>query len=390
MLTAVGELMKELIDVYTESENKFKLFMTELQASEKKWKTLVENNEKILAERTQEKTDLLTQMGELEMKLDKIQREVRTKENEIKSIKNMQAIEIANIKHLNEALLKEKLLIIEEQNKSIESLSGKVTDFESENQKLQSEHFKTVTQLQNQEKILIDESKKKPKNSQQQNAFTTLFKNIKTNLDEFKTLLAEVDEVGKLKKQIVDLQREVSEKEFSANKKVLDIRKELGGQITELKLKHENETRILESEIETLKQNSENCQEKLSQAENKLKALLSKFEALQTEKVLLEENVKIKENIILQYSNNIEKEKIKATEESNIRQDIEMELSKTKVDRAIIQEDSEVLVDFITDIAIKYAKKKLSIKDTVEKLRNDKLKTTLLERLSQNEIKHDI
>ena len=117
VLTAIGELLKDVVDVYTESENKLKLYMTELQASEKKWKTLVENNEKILAERTLEKDELMRQNSEFEVRLDQLQREVRSRDNELKSVKNLQAIEIQNIKHLSETMVKEKALVIEDLNK---------------------------------------------------------------------------------------------------------------------------------------------------------------------------------------------------------------------------------------------------------------------------------
>lgn len=115
----MGELLKDVIDVFTDSENKLKLYLSELQASEKKWKTLVENNEKILVDRTQEKDELMAKSSELELKMDQLQRELKSKENEIKSTKNLQVIEISNLKHLYENTLKEKALNIEDLNKVI-------------------------------------------------------------------------------------------------------------------------------------------------------------------------------------------------------------------------------------------------------------------------------
>ena len=156
-----------------------------------------------------------------------------------------------------------------------------MTELENENQKLQNENIRSVTQLQNHSKMLeqtLDESKKKPKTSQQQVAISALFKSIKTSLDEFKTLLGEVDEASKMKKQIVDLQKELNEREFAANKRILDVRKEMGSQLTELKLKHENETRLLTAQLDSEKQSNANMQEKLSQVENKLKVLQAKLE----------------------------------------------------------------------------------------------------------------
>ncbi len=393
VLTSLGELLKDVVDVYTESENKLRLYLTELQVSEKKWKTLFDNNEKILAERTQEKDELMAKNSELELKHDQLQRELKSKENDIKSLKNYQAIEIANLKHLNETVLKEKALIIEDLNKKLDSMSDKVSELEGENQKLQNENIRNVTQLKNHSKILeqtLDESKKKPKASQQQNVISTLYKNIKSSLDEFKTLLGEVDDVSKMKKQILELQKEVNDKEFAANKKILEMRKEMGNQLTEVKLKHENEIRILTADVDSLKQNNSGLQDKLAAADNKMKVLAAKMEALQNEKTLLEENIQIKEGLIQQYKSSMDQEKKKAETEYNMRQDVEMELSKTKVDWALINEDTEALVDYIAELAEKFTKKKLSIKDMYGKIRSEKLKVTLLERLTQGGIKHDI
>lgn len=250
-----------------------------------------------------------------------------------------------------------------------------------------------MTQLKNHSKILeqtLDESKKKPKSSQQQNVISTLYKNIKSSLDEFKTLLGEVDDASKLKKQIVELQKELNDKEFTANKKILEMRKEMGNQLTEVKLKHENENRVLSVELDGLKQSNTTLHDKLVQSENRIKMLGAKLEGLQTEKTLLDENFKIKEELIQQYKTSLDQENKKVETESNARQDIEMDLSKIKVEWALIQEDTESLVEYITDLAEKYAKKKLSIKDTFSKIRNEKLKATILERLSQCGIKHDI
>ena len=94
--------------------------------------------------------------------------------------------------------------------------------------------------------------------------------------------------------------------------------------------------------------------------------------------------------MIQQYKSSLEQETKKAEAENNMRQDVEMELSKTKVEWALIQEDTEALVDYIAEIGEKYLKKKLSIKDTYGKIRNEKLKNTILERLAQGGIKHDV
>eukprot|EP00830_Metopus_es_P005113 TRINITY_DN1472_c0_g1_i2.p1 TRINITY_DN1472_c0_g1~~TRINITY_DN1472_c0_g1_i2.p1 ORF type:complete len:859 (-),score=219.71 TRINITY_DN1472_c0_g1_i2:17-2593(-) len=395
ILTSIGELLKDVVDVYTESENKMKLYLTEVQASERKWKTLVENNEKILAERTLEKDDLMRKNGELELKQDQQQREIKSKENEIKSIKNLQAIEISNLKHLHETMLREKVIIIEDLNKKLEAIGEKMGELETSNQKLQNENIRSTTQLKNHSKMLeqtMEEGKpkKNPKAAQQQTLISSLYKNIKAGLDEFKTLLGEVDEAGKMKKQMMDLQKEVNDKEFAANKKILEIKKEMGSQITELKLKQENEIRMLSSEVDGLKQSNITLSDKLAQTESKMKILNAKLDSILAEKSLLEENFKIKEDLIQQFKSSTDQEITKAKRESDMRQDIEMELSKIKVEWALLNEDTEALVDYIAELGIKFTKKKLAIKELMEKIRSEKVKTIVLERLEANGIKHDL
>jgi len=393
ILTSLGELLKDIIDVYSESETKLQLTITELQASEKKWKTLFENNEKILRERTREKDELMAKNSELELRDDQLQRDLKARENDIKSLKNYQEIEMVNLRQLNDNMLREKTLIIDDLNKKLNSLANKVEDLESDNQKLQNENIRSVAQLKNHSKLIeqsLDESKKKSKSVQQQNVISTLYKNIKSGLDEFKVLLSEVDDISKLKKQILELQKEVNDKEFAANKKVLEMRKEEGNQMTQLRLKHDNELRIIAGELETLKQNNANLQDKLEQEKNKLKQLEAKVEALQAEKKILEESISVKDELVHQYKISLELENKKAHDESNLRQDMEMQLSKIKVDWMLLEDDTEPLLDFIVIMAEKYGKKRLSIKNTFGKIRNEKLKTGMLERLNARNIKFDI
>ena len=263
ILSSISDLVKGLFDAYTESENKLRLYLTELQISDKKWKTLFENNEKLLIERTQEKDELMAKNSELELKYDQLQRELKSKENDIKSLKNYQAIEISNLKQLNETMMKEKTLVIEDILRKHESMAAKLSEIEVENQKLQNENIRNMTQLKNNNKILeqtLDENKKKPKGSEDQNIVATLYKNIKASLDEFKTLIGDVEDNAKLKKHILDLQKELNDKEFEGNKKILDIRKEMGSELTETKLKHENEVRTLITENDLLKQTNSSLQ----------------------------------------------------------------------------------------------------------------------------------
>ena len=70
-----------------------------------------------MKERAQEKEELMAVNNEHELKIDQLLRDLKNKENEMKNLKSIQEIEQANIKHMNETLLKEKNLeIVELQN----------------------------------------------------------------------------------------------------------------------------------------------------------------------------------------------------------------------------------------------------------------------------------
>lgn len=111
---------------------------------------------------------------------------------------------------------------------------------------------------------------------------------------------------------------------------------------------------------------------------------------MQKEKELLEENFKVKEELIVQYKASLEQESKNAQSESNMKQDLEMQLSKAKVELAVSQEDTESLVDCVVEVGEKYAKKGMNMKDTYGRIRGDKLKSMLVERLSQSGIKYSI
>lgn len=391
-LTSLGDLLKDVMEVYGESESKLQLHLTELQVSEKKWKTLFENNERILVERSKEKDELMTKSSEYELKNDQLQRELRAKESNIKSLKNSQLIEIASLKQLNDTILREKELMIDDLTKRLGYMNDKIGDIEGEKEKLQSEYTRNALQLKD-NSIMLEQSMDGGKSryrSNQQAIVSTLYKNIKTGLDEFKVLLEGADDISRLKRQVLELQREVNDKEFAGNKKLLEMRKEAGSQMTELRLRHENETRILAGEADSLRQTNAVAQEKLAQAENKIRILSSRVDGMQSQRALLEENIKIKEELIQQYKASLEQETKKAAEESNMRQDIEMQLSKTKVEWALLEDDTESLLDYICMLAEKFSKKRLTIKDTYGKIRNERVKTAILERLTARDIKNDI
>eukprot|EP00826_Nyctotherus_ovalis_P035589 TRINITY_DN3068_c0_g1_i4.p1 TRINITY_DN3068_c0_g1~~TRINITY_DN3068_c0_g1_i4.p1 ORF type:complete len:663 (+),score=265.40 TRINITY_DN3068_c0_g1_i4:691-2679(+) len=386
VLGSIGEILKDVVDAYAESENKLRLYLTELQVSEKKWKTLFENNEKILAERSQEKDELMAKNNEFELKFDQLQRDLRTRENDIKSLKKYQEIEIANLRQQDETLINEKVLVIEDLKKKLEALNNKIAELEAENQKLQNENIRNAAQLKNNNKILeqtLDETKKKPKTSQQQNIISTLYKNIKASLEEFKVLLNELNDAGRLKKQVLDLQKEANEQEFATSKRVLEVRKEMGTNITDLKVKHEQEIRTLIAEIDSLKQNNFSLKTKLVQADNKYKVLISKLEGLQSEKELLEDNMGIKEKVIEQCKQELGQERMKIDDEVKKREAVEMILNTTKIEYAEAQEDVEALVDFIDDIVNIMGKKRINLKEMIGKLTREKLKRILAERFDE-------
>ena len=108
------------------------------------------------------------------------------------------------------------------------------------------------------------------------------------------------------------------------------------------------------------------------------------------EKQLIEEDTKIKEELVSKCKQGLEQETINIEKEKKAKQDTEMQLSKALVDRAILGEDTDVLVDIINEFADKQKKKKLELKASVEKFRSDKLKETILEIINHSGIKNDI
>ena len=46
VLTHFSELANNIIHIYTKNDTKMRVYLTELQSSEKRWKSIVENDEK--------------------------------------------------------------------------------------------------------------------------------------------------------------------------------------------------------------------------------------------------------------------------------------------------------------------------------------------------------
>ena len=120
--------------------------------------------------------------------------------------------------------------------------------------------------------------KEKPAISQHQIQITTLFQNVKASLDEFKTLLSGVEDSNQLRKKIVDIQRDLNEKEFAGNKRMLELKKTSHNEMRELKLKQEAEVQVMGNEMDSYKRSNNATKEKLAQQDNQLKLLAKKFE----------------------------------------------------------------------------------------------------------------
>ena len=116
ILSSFSDLIGDMYNAYYENDNKLKMFLSDLQQSEKKWKAMLEQTEKLLNEKNVEKDEMLATNNELSIKVDQLVRELKSKESEIKAVSDIHNYEKVSYKQMTDSFTKEKKMVIDDLN----------------------------------------------------------------------------------------------------------------------------------------------------------------------------------------------------------------------------------------------------------------------------------
>ena len=385
IISSYSELMRKVIEIFNQNRSVMNGVLSEMQSSEKKWKALVANNEKIIAEKNNEKEELLRTKNELELKIEKLTRDLKNKDFEIKSKENYQTIEISSFKNLTESQVKDKNNQIESLNRKNESLKQKIKDLEGVNQKLSYENSTLLTKLENQSKMLeqtMDETKKNLGSSQKQLSLNNLFKSIREVLEELKSHVNHIEEISKLKTENLQLKRDISEKDYACNKKILELKKDHVNEVKEVKHKFENDFASLKNDYESLKNAENGYKDKVSLFENRMKSLNKKVDLMKADANSLSESLKIKEQLVLRQKNSIEmfgksEESLKFTYEK-----LQTDFGLSKAELLIKNEEIEALINLMVEVVKKIMKMPSCYNDAYREILTENTKKIVKDRLS--------
>jgi len=238
--------------------------------------------------------------------------------------------------------------------------------------------------LQN-KKIQLEQSndKKKPKVNQQQITVSNLLKEFRTSVDQLNSLLGEEGETQKIKNVLIEKTKELNDKEFEFNSKLLTLKKESSNEVRSIQMKCENKIRDITQDMEALKVTNNTLNDKMQSMDGKMKIMGVKLDGLSKECENLKEQMAGRQQIIETTKINLE-ESLKSFDELNNRkQDLEMELSNKKVKLAMENEDKERTIDVLIELSKKCLKKKADVKSAINAIMNADTKKIIMEKMSE-------
>ncbi len=353
-LVTIGDKINTIYETYSKECNNN---IDSLNSNIKKLNEQIDNNKKLLDDKNKEKSEVNKNYLELETKLEKLSRELKTKEQEYENNLNIEKQNFQKMESFNNNQIKEKEQIISNLESKIEKLNQdilgsnkesvmKVNELNRENIKLQSE----IERLKKQD----GKGRSDVFNEQSMN-LQTLFKNIQSTFMEFKESVDKLDKENenvfktkylesstkemeeKIKNCVTDIRsfcdknlKEMNEKYESEIKKVKDKYDELNFELTKKNMEVKDQVEKNELNIIKLKEAENKINELNEISESKEGLLKTLNEAVKMYEDKIKDFKKTKEDLELSLAQNIYNFKMKEDEFDSLMMVIEGILSKKK------------------------------------------------------------
>ena len=276
-LTEIGEKINNIYENYSKECNNN---IDSLNSNIEKLNEQIDNNKKLLDNQNKEKSEANKNYLELETKLDKLTRELKSKEQEFENNIKIEKQNYQKMESYYNEQIKEKEQIISNLESKVEKLNqnilgsnkdsqGKVNELNRENIKLQSEIERLKKQGGGGKSTMYDE---------QSMNLQTLFKNIQSTFMGFKESVDKLDKENENVFKTKYLENSTKEIEEKLKYCVNEIRDFCEKQVKSMNDNYEKEIKKVKEKCDELtfeldKQKSEENQhkEKIELAENKLK-----------------------------------------------------------------------------------------------------------------------
>ena len=366
-LTNIGDKINDIYENYSKECNNN---IDSLNSNIQKLNEQIDNNKKLLDDKNKEKSEVNKNYLELETKLDKLTRELKTKEQEFENNLNTEKQNYQKMESFFNNQMKEKDQTISNLESKIEKLNQdilgsnkeslmKTNELNRENIKLQSE----IERLKKQD----GKGKSDAYNEQSAN-LQTLFKNIQSTFMEFKESVDKLDKENENIFKTKYLENSTKEIEEKLNNCVNDLREFCDKQVKSLNENYEKEIKNVKDKYEELtfeltKKTAE-VQEKVEQkevSENKLKESDKKI----TE---LNEISNSKDNLIKTQNEAIKMYEDKIDDYKKLKEDLELSLAKNIYNFKMKEDEFDSLFMVIEGIV---SKKKDKYEHNLNKLSSD-------------------
>ena len=371
-LSNIGDKINEMYENYSQECNNN---IDNLNNNIKKLNEQIDNNKKLLNDNNKEKSEVNKNYLELETKLDKLTRELKTKEQEFENNLNIEKQNFQKMEAYNNTQIKEKDETISQLESKIEKLVQdlqgsnkesfmKATELNRENIKLQSEI----------ERLKKEGGKGKSDVYNEQSAnLQTLFKNIQSTFMEFKESVDKLDKENENIFKTKYLENSTKEIEDKLKNCVTELRTFCENQVKSMNDNYQKEIKKVKDQYEQLnfeltKKNAE-VQEKIDQkeeSENKLKETNKQITELQ-------EISNSKDSLIKTQGEALKIYEDKVQDYIKQKENLEMSLAKSIYDFKMKEDEFDSLFMVIEGII---ARKKDKYEHNLTKLSSD-VKNTL-------------
>ena len=371
-LSNIGDKINEMYENYSQECNNN---IDNLNNNIKKLNEQIDNNQKLLNDKNKEKSEVNKNYLELETKLDKLTRELKTKEQEFENNLNIEKQNFQRMEAYNNTQIKEK-------DETISQLESKIEKLNQEIQGSNKESFMKATEL-NRENIKLQgeierlkkeggKGKSDVYNEQSAN-LQTLFKNIQSTFMEFKESVDKLDKENENIFKTKYLENSTKEIEDKLKNCVTELRTFCENQVKTMNDNYEKEIKKVKDQYEELsfefsKKNAE-IQEKIDQkeeSENKLKETSKQITELQKISESKDSLIQTQNDALKMFDEKV-KDYIKQKE------NLEMSLAKSIYDFKMKEDEFDSLFMVIEGII---ARKKDKYEHNLTKLSTD-VKNTL-------------
>jgi len=271
VLEDVANLVKDVETSFQAAFTKTKLLISEYTRSEAKLQSLIDQSQQQLQHLESEKEELLQEKTALELELDALQRQIKSKDDEKANLVSLKQMELQNLRANQEKKLVEKAALLKHLGTEVEQLREGITKNQELVLALQKTKMKDVSQLKNQYNIMkesLEQSKKKLQENAELMAVNSLFKKLKVNFDEIKVMISELHDMQSVKQEYFGLQKELQEKELRIAAQEYRLRLKHDCEVEEVLLRHRKQVEDLEVEQERVQHEIQSVEDAIAVIQN--------------------------------------------------------------------------------------------------------------------------